>query len=274
MVDIDYLNYILTLYTDMGINNIYIELSGGEPGIVENIDEVVEYLYNKSYIKKIDILSNGLIRKNHSNILNKYNDKVICIEHCLLNIEGTKINYFYDDITFYNNSYDNVNQVLVLDETTTNSLINNFEYYEVQGLFNLSKLWLKLITPKKNKPNDELVNKYTVLYNKIKNKSIFTDYDNLINYTKDNTKLINICSKMSLMQFIDLENKVIGQCSMDVELSELHSINKTNIENAVKGKLFDKTNCCHNCIKCGYKNIEKVYLDRRMDKLIKWNIIK
>lgn len=61
---------------------------------------------------------------------------------------------------------------------------------------------------------------------------------------------------------------------MDVELSELHFINKTNIESAVKGKLFTKTKCCHNCIKCGYENIERVYLDRRMNKLIKWNIIK
>jgi len=266
-IDLDYLKYSLDLFNKNGINNLYIEISGGEPGLISNIHELIEMLYSLKYIKKVDILSNGLIRKNHSLLLNEYK-LLTCIEHSCLNINNKTINYFYNDITFFNNKYDNVTQVLVLDEITINSLINYFDYYEELGLFNTNNIYFKIITPKTIIINDELINKYTIFYDKLKDiykdrtNNIFNDYF-FIN-KKQNINIKNVCSKISSMQFIDLDNKKIGQCSMDIDKSEFLDINSNNIIKTIKGLLFnlnDSTNCCNNCIKFNTDSIN-ILLDR------------
>ena len=174
-IDLYYLKYSLDLFNRNGINNLYIEISGGEPGLISNINELIEMLYSLKYIKKIDILSNGLIRKNHSLLLNEYK-LLTCIEHPCLNINNKTINYFYDDITFFNNNYDNINQLLVLDEITIDSLINYFDYYKELGLFDTNNIYFKIITPKTSVISEQLRDKYNIFYDKLKNmpkKSIF-----------------------------------------------------------------------------------------------------
>lgn len=266
-IDLDYLKYSLDLFNRNGINNLYIEISGGEPGLISNIHELIEMLYSLKYIKKIDILSNGLIRKNHSLLLNEYK-LLTCIEHPCLNINNKTINYFYDDITFFNNNYDNINQLLVLDEITIDSLINYFDYYKELGLFDTNNIYFKIITPKTSVISEQLRDKYNIFYDKLKNiynttdSFIFTDYVFINRKISNNIK--NVCSKISSMQFIDLDSKKIGLCSMDIDKSEYFDINDSTISKTIKGLLFnlnDSTSCCSNCIKYD-TNAINILLDR------------
>lgn len=43
-IDLDYLKYSLDLFNKNGINNLYIEISGGEPGLISNINELIKTL--------------------------------------------------------------------------------------------------------------------------------------------------------------------------------------------------------------------------------------
>ena len=134
-----------------------------------------------------------------------------CIEHPCLNINNKTINYFYDDITFFNNNYDNINQLLLLDEITIDSLINYFDYYKELGLFDTNNIYFKIITPKTSVISEQLRDKYNIFYDKLKNiynttdSFIFTDYVFINRKISNNIK--NVCSKISSMQFIDLDNK-------------------------------------------------------------------
>lgn len=191
-----------------------------------------------------------------------------CIEHPCLNINNKTINYFYDDITFFNNNYDNINQLLVLDEITIDSLINYFDYYKELGLFDTNNIYFKIITPKTSVISEQLRDKYNIFYDKLKSvynstdSFIFTDYVFINRKISNNIK--NVCSKISSMQFIDLDSKKIGLCSMDIDKSEYFDINDSTISKTIKGLLFnlnDSTNCCSNCIKYD-TNAINILLDR------------
>lgn len=253
-VDIDYLLYILDLYNIHGIDNMYIELSGGEPGLIPNIREVISALYNKDYIKKVDILSNGLIRSRYGGLFIDY-PKLEGLEHTAMNIANININYFYNDITYFNNYFPNNKLLIVLDEITVNSLIENFEYFYKLKLFDSDKnIKFKIITPKLCNITNELINKYNTFYDLVRSKKIL-NYRNIAMDRKylDRTCLIrirDICAKISSMQFIDLTNNYIGQCSMNVETTNRAEITSDNIYKTIRGLLFmNKSEYCDKCIK-------------------------
>lgn len=249
-IDIDRILYILDTYIKLGVINIYLEFSGGEPALSENLDELLSTVYGIPEIAKIDILSNGLFRKKYSYLLDKYS-KLKCIEHVCKNIVGKDINYFYTDITPFNNTYNNVKHLIVLDETTINSLINNFYYFLDTGLFD-SNIDFKIISPKINTIANKLLSKYDsfskLLVNNKKNKC-FKDINNIHKFFTNNNYYYNFCCKNSIMQYIDLENDTIGQCSMNVEQSQSYEINEKNIKLAIHGKLFTVNDMCYNCIR-------------------------
>lgn len=268
IIDIDYLLWILKIYNNNNINNLYIELSGGEPSLIENISDVIQILHNINYVTKIDILSNGLFRKKYYNLLDYYTN-LTCIEHNCLNINNKTINYFYNDITFFNNKYNNVEPLIVLDELTLDSLINNFNYFNNIQLFN-NKVDFKILTPKLTDLTDDLLNKYNIFYQLLKDnylnyRKIFNDYLFLKRKPSCNINNITACAKVSSMQYIDLENKKLGQCSMNVVENQNVDINEKNIHDAIIGKLFNKSEYCNKCIKYD-ENAYKYLLMRLKNK--------
>jgi hypothetical protein len=261
-IDIDYVLYILNIFNKCGVDNLYIELSGGEPGLLSNLKELIDKILGLKYIKKLDILTNGYIRKYNTSLITDYNN-IKYIEHPCLNINDKILNYFYDDITFYNNIYNNVNQLIVMDDLTVTSLINNFNYFKNLKLFN-NNIFFKLLTPKKQKLDDDLLVKYKKFFSMIKRTSGLNYHylcmDELFLYRKhfgEETKRL-ICSKISSMQYIDLQNKIIGQCSMNVDLCYKADITEENIKKTINGLLFtEEAECCKQCIKYNDKSITK-----------------
>lgn len=253
IVDIDYLMHILDAYHKYGIDNMYVELSGGEPGLLTNIDDIISELYSLPYIVKLDVLSNGYMRKYKYYLLEAY-PKLTCIEHTAKQIVGKDIKYFYDDITYYNNEYKNVEQLLVLDEVTVDSLIDNFEYYRDEGFFK-HNIFLKIVTPKNIELSKKLIAKYNTLYDKLdsillKNNDSKLYMDRYFLTRNTFEKIRNVCCRISSMQYIDLENNIIGQCSMNIEETNKAEITEQNIAATIKGNLFTKkSKFCDKCIK-------------------------
>lgn len=273
-IDLDYINWVLQTYNKLHVNNIRIEISGGEPGIVKNFLDLIQLFDTKNYVSKIFLLSNGLIRKRFGNdikeiIGNKFDGYQ---EHTALEINDKNILYFYPELNFYNSNNDTIH-VLVLNEKTLNSLLNNFEYFNEKNLYNCN-IDFKLLTPKVLYPEDQLLSKSKEFYDKlksIKNTSKIVKLFVNANYKyigkKLNTKYTNICSKISNLQYIDVENKLIGQCSMQVDQCNKIEVSEDNIKKVLKGLAFEKNNFCKNCYKYSEK-LNSFYLERLLKKNI------
>lgn len=266
-VDLDYFKYILDIYYKLGVNSIRLEYSGGEPGVVSNIVDLIELSNSLSFVKKIFILSNGTLRKIFGNIQHLVGKKFDGYhEHTALDIVDKDILYFDDDITFFNSDY-YVLHVLVLNDITLDSLTNNFDYFLDIGLFNRN-IDFKLLTPKVEPVNATILNKTKLFYEKLFSVNNLTK-DTLSYASKNysyidrfiNLSEVNICSRISIFQFIDLDNKKIGQCSMQVEQSQKYDISEENIKRALQGDLFTPNDFCKKCIK--YSNLSHSYFLRK-----------
>ena len=263
-VDIDYLQYVLSIYHEYGLNDLHIELSGGEPGIVSNIESVIDLLMNLSYIQKITIMSNGTIRKLfdlEKTLLYKFQKPNGYQEHCCLEIRDKNILYFDKDVTFFN-APTYTESVLVLSEVTLDSLLNNFSYYDSIGLFNCN-IHYKCMTPKIEYPSTDIINKTKLLYSMLPNKSIVdTSYLSNI-YNTDISRYREVCSRITKYQFIDMEYKNIGQCCLHVKHAPRFDITKENIQLTLYGKLFTISPFCQECYKfdhnCLYYFIQRKY---------------
>lgn len=262
-VDVDYLQYVLSIYHEYGLNNLHIELSGGEPGIISNIEDVINLLMSLSYVQKITIMSNGTIRKLFDVakvLLHKFQKPNGYQEHCCLEIQDKNILYFDNDITFFNAPL-YTESVLVLSEVTLDSLLDNFSYYQSMGLFDCN-IHYKCMTPKIEYPSTDIINKTKKFYNMLPSRSM-KDTLYLSNIEKDNLSLYrNICSKITKYQFIDLEYKNIGQCCLHVKHAPRFNITKENIHLTLQGKLFSLSSFCQKCYKFD-SNCLQYYLQRK-----------
>ena len=79
-VDLAKLKYIL----DEGPSDMAIEMTGGEIGLIPNLDNVFKLIHNHQSVKKIIVMSNGLVRKNGVDWLAL--DKVDYVEHLVKDI--------------------------------------------------------------------------------------------------------------------------------------------------------------------------------------------
>lgn len=247
-IDIDYLEWILEKYASV-VSKMHIELSGGEPGIITNIEQVFHLLMRKSYIHKVTVLSNGMIRKLNYNLKDIFKDKFReYIEHFCLEIQDKNIKFFYPELPFYDIREDWVSFVLVLSKTTLNSLLNNLDYFV--PMYKLPICW-KSITPKTSYPTEEYLNKLDKFYNYLSNIHVYKTDRLLLEKGKLvlSPTMYKTCAKISINQFLDLENKKIGMCSMQVSQSTTYDITETNIVKAINGSLFTANTFCENCYK-------------------------
>jgi len=266
-VDLEYFKWILSKYSDLDLT---VELSGGEPGLVRNILDVIEYLENSSFVKRWSILSNGLFRKKYGTLSDKYKKIYYIGEHLCLDIVDRNILYFDKEINFYNMEKNAVG-IIILTERTTDSLIKNFDYFLGEGFFS-NNLVLKTLTPKIQDVSEELRKKYDIFFNHYFNnetnlinpeslKTNTVGYTYFIRHFDKNQKEIEYCSSNSKYQFIDLDNKKLGMCSMQVEYCDKVDITEENIKKSINGELF----------KCNWWCIEKCNKPERGNILISRN---
>lgn len=209
-------------------DNLYVELTGGEPGLVKNLSKFIGHIISSNKIKLSQIMSNGLVRLNHPELLSNvdyYN------EHLVSSIMGKNINKFYDiDFRFE----DNTKTVIVLDEITTNSIIDNYSYFKEYGLFDEDNFWLKLFVERtyKNSFKSSLIKLLSLV-----------DSDS----SRHNIKRINgsdefsrkVCSCNPYLPCIDLVDKKIIHCAYH-NYTDVTSVDltKENINKLIKGRLF------------------------------------
>jgi len=200
-VDLDYFEWCIKTLS-MYSNNLFVELSGGEIGLISNIDDFILLLKSYKSVKKIQLMSNGLLRYNHPTIIDLVD---VYNEHLVYKIDGKSIIKFYN-MDFMNSI--NSKNIIVLDEVTTKSLLNNYDYFDYIGIFNENNFWLKMYVERESINNHK--NDIIKLFSHIKTSYANHCINQLQKYNKLKQKM---CSMYPWMPVIDLDDKVIIHCA-------------------------------------------------------------
>jgi organic radical activating enzyme len=236
-VDIDYLKYVLDCCPD----ETGVEITGGEIGLLTNLDEFYKTVKNHKHVKHIIALSNGLIRKIGVDWLND----VEYWEHLIYEIKGREISKFYDLDLKQKHRY-----VIVTTESTTSSLLTNWNYFESVGLFK-KNFFYKLLNHKSTTNINKYFDDLCKLYLKIDNvyfQRMLIYYYALNKFNKtiyDKSK--DICQKYSPNPFIDLQTKQLGHCAINITQSIKVGFNKENLQKMMKGEFSKDAIYCQKC---------------------------
>lgn len=228
-IDIDYLKYIL----DCHKFDLYLELSGGEPGLIVNLDDAYKTLYECNRVKKIRIMSNGLIRRHGYDWL----DKIEYYEHSIFDIDGTNIIQFYPDMQI-DTKYLNV---IITTPIMVESCLNNFKYFKSNtDIFNRHKFWLKILNPKTITALD-YADKIIELYTKLDR------IDEISSLIDNNDKKRKLCSKFPYLPAVDMEEQQYLHCGAYGMVCKRTNLTVTNVNKNKIGKLFSFESYCKNC---------------------------
>jgi len=235
-VDIDYLKHILDEFPTH--IKLAVELTGGEIGLIENIDEVYKTVREHPRIVHIKALSNGLLR--HIGV--DWIKDIEYWEHLIYDIKGKEIIKFYQDLDFQGDH----TYVVVTTENTTRSLIVNWKYFDDLGMFK-EKFFYKLM----NHKSDTTINGYfddlCNLYRKLDNvyfQRMLIHYYSMYKFDKNiykDKKLL--CQKYPPNIYIDLETKQLGHCAMNIRMSNKVHWSKENLVKMMNGELSENEYC-------------------------------
>jgi MoaA/NifB/PqqE/SkfB family radical SAM enzyme len=230
-VDIDYLKYVLDLLPD----ETGVELTGGEIGLIENIDEVYQTVKRHKNIMHIMVLSNGLMRLRNTSWLNE----VEYWEHLIYEIEGKRIIKFYDELGLDEDH----RYIIVTTKNTIQSLLDNWDYFYDKGMFK-ENFFYKLMNHKSQYRIDDYHNDLFKFYSLIGNVYFIRMllHWRFNSHLKDQKRL---CQKYSPNPFIDFETKQLGHCAINVNESIKVDFNKENLQKMMKGDLSQNTYCKH-----------------------------
>lgn len=255
-VDTHYLKYIIDLFDAP----LYLELSGGEPGLISNFEEVIKVTSDSKNVNFFQIMSNGTVRsKGYTDIFWKDKKFKLYNEHLFQDISSTR--FIYHPIKFELELIKNEQKyknIIVLTYKTLKSLLEHKELIDYFKPFSVFKMYLNVV--------DEVVdiNKYRQFY-----KLLNDDYSkymikNLEDFERRNMSLLRtMCSKYPHMPSINLEEKKIYQCSIFFKKSFKADITKDNVDKLIRGTLFDyNKDFCDNCY---FYDIADKRLERVLD---------
>lgn len=230
-VDVDQVKYVL----DNGPSNMVVELTGGEIGLITNIDDVFKMVYDHPHIDHIIALSNGLIRKRGVDWL----DKVDYIEHLIKDIRGTEVVKFYD-MDF---DYNAVN-IIVATEITTKSILYNWDHFK-NTEFVTDKFFIKLMNDKTHDISryaTQALKLYELLGNERQSKMVkcFVDKELFIEQKR-------LCSRNPPHTYIDFDECKIGHCAIKFGDCPEVPFSLMNYKLLPSGLLFQNCSYCDNC---------------------------
>jgi len=213
-VDMNFLRKTLRFLKDYKVR---VNLLGGEPGLIKNLDEVIsEIKKNPNHV--CSVLSNSFVRKRYPHILE---DKdILYVEHNILDWyehEVTKLGNF-DYVP--ENDYNNYNVVV----TTPNYFKYKDKYPEVmKKLDHKNTMWKAF-----NGRSPE-----------------FTD---IVQAPEIDRKM---CAAFPMVPVIDFEKRHIVHCSKkfanNTELSKTFDLTQENIDKMMNFRLFKYENYCKTC---------------------------
>ncbi len=235
------LNYIEWVIDVIPAEHLFIGLSGGEPGLISNLPDIVNMIKSKNKVDRVQIMSNGLVRVNYPELipeLDMYN------EHLVTRIVDTELIKFYSlDFEYHKN----IKNVIVLDDITTASILNNFDYFKQYGLFDDEKFWLKSFVPRSGVFDTDHKNNIFALYDKLN-----TEYSN---YAKQQLTTINetartACKHVSFLPAVDVDDQTIIHCTYhDFTDRVMFNCTPENLSKLVNKTLFAdiQANYCKHC---------------------------
>ena len=239
-IDIDFLKYVLGCLPD----NTAVEITGGEIGLISNIEKAIVTIFDNKNIKKGIILSNGLLRcKTDAWKLAEY------WEHLIFDIDDLHIKKFYDLDLEEDHKY-----IIVTTEKTTKSVLKNWNHFEEIGLFR-PNFFYKLMNGKTHtiqNYSEELIE----LYGRLNDKYCL---DMLLHFRTKGVFLRdekNLCSLDTPNPFIDFESKQVGHCAIFCQTCQKKEFSELNVKKLVERELFDKLDCCASCYAFDYGKSE------------------
>lgn len=238
-INTDYLRYILSCH---GVVDLFVQVSGGEVGLLSNVDEFFNTIYDHPRVKYVGIESNGLLRKNGFDF-NRGN--TLYSEHLIFDIDGQTIK------TFYKLGFERINKrhrfVIVSTEKTVDSILNNFNFYKDRGLFR-ERFWFKIIVPKSY--DITFLEKLYTFYEKLNE---FQNYswelfrlDAAIK-KKDHTAYQKYCAINPPQPFIDFERTELVHCGVVSERGRRFKLTRDNIKSNMQCNLFGLEDYCKTC---------------------------
>ena len=230
-VDLDYLRFVLDQLPDY----TGVELTGGEVGLIDNIDEIYQIVKDHKSIKHIAVLSNGLMRVRGFDWLKD----VEYWEHLIQDIHGKNIHKFYDLDLEQDHKY-----VIVTTEVTTKSLLENWNYFDKLGLFR-PNFDYKIMNHKSKFDIKEYVTDLISLYKRLGNR-YFKQMLSHYHMPKIMEKEKLLCQKWSPNPFVDFQTHQLGHCAMNVELSNKVHFSHRNLGFMIKGA-YSKNDYCKKC---------------------------
>jgi len=233
-LDIDYLNEVIHYFGD---TPLFVHLSGGEPGLISNLYDIIINISKRENIKKYQIMTNGLLRYNKSPVLDYLIRDKKCVgynEHLIIDIDDTG-NY----IKQYNMDFANFikyKNIIVL----TPKFLEKISYKEIQQLKTFS-------TFKPMISSEYPIEKYLLFYKKLSNIS-----DGYLSHIIKSNNKINLSSRIYCGRYphnpgINLIKKTIVHCILQHKHSIEYLITKDNINKLLKGQLFTPQDYCMSC---------------------------
>lgn len=228
-IDIDFLDYAIQCHD----YDIYLEFSGGEPGLVKNLDDAYKCVFNHKHVKKLRIMSNGMLRIAGYDWL----DDIDYYEHLVYDIDGKTIIKFYDNLDISSKYYN----VIITTPKTTRSLLDNYDYFNKEyDIFNKSKYWIKILNPKTISAYDNR-NDIIELFTKIGR------LDEIRNFLELDDRMRKVCSKFPYLPAIDMETKKYLHCGAYSIICDRKDLTKDAVIKNNKGLLFGYNDYCKNC---------------------------
>lgn len=228
-VDLDFIDYVIKCHDF----DLYLEISGGEPGLVSNLDEMYHRLVSYHNVKRIRIMSNGLVRLLGIDWI----DDIDYCEHLIYDIKDRIIFNLYENLKC-SEKYINV---IVCTPNVVESLLNHFVHFrDNTPIFN-NNYWLKIMNPKTINFPPNFDKKVIKLYEKL------GKIDEIRSYFCQNDVKRRLCAKYPYLPAIDVEAKKYLHCGAYGMVCESREITKENVELNRKGKLFQLTDYCKQC---------------------------
>jgi organic radical activating enzyme len=208
-VDLDFLDKVLEYLSPYKTR---INLLGGEPGLIKNLDKVIEKI--KPYDNLVcSVLSNSFVRKRYPEILD--NPDIFYLEHLVLDFYGDKIEKLGNYDFFEEN-----------DKNNYNIIIKTPNYFEYRKNHDLSALDHKNT---RFKP----YNSRSPTFNRLE---------------QDPEEKRRVCAAFPSVPVIDFEIRKIRHCSKKViNGSRQYEISQKNIDKMMNYQLFEFEEYCKVC---------------------------
>ena len=213
-VDMDFLRKVLVYLKNYKVR---INLLGGEPGLIKNLDEVIaEIKKNDNFV--VSVLSNSFIRKRYPHILE---DKdILYVEHNILD--------WYEDKVKKLGNFDYVPEN---DKNNFNVVVRTPNYFKYKDKY-------PEVLEKLNHKN--------TMWKAFNGRS--PEFTDVIQAEEIDRKM---CAAFPQVPVIDFEKRHIVHCSKkfanNKELSKTFDLTQENIDKMMNWQLFKYENYCKTC---------------------------